>query len=882
MADKAEIPELLITTSKHMKEKCMGSASEKKMRLTVVSTGDAFHTAKSASSDQGTINCIFTHYIQIYSLNHDESGASSLEITVPRDLADGFVNNKRETYKFRFQETFDQDAKQEGIFESIAKPVAESVLTGYNGTIFAYGQTGSGKTFTITGGAERYSDRGIIPRTLSYIFEQFQKDSSKVYTIHISYLEIYNECGYDLLDPRHEASKLEDLPKVTIMEDPDQNIHLKNLSFHQANSEEEALNLLFLGDTNRMIAETPMNQASTRSHCIFTMHISSKEPGSATVRRSKLHLVDLAGSERVAKTGVGGQLLTEAKYINLSLHYLEQVIIALAERNRSHIPYRNSMMTSVLRDSLGGNCMTTMIATLSMEKRNIDESISTCRFAQRVALIKNEALLNEEIDPQLMIVRLKKEIQALKDELALVTGEQRTDDLTQEETLRLDEQIHNFLEDGDPESSLDIGADMRKIHYCFALLKRLFRDKKQSDIRISSPETTRERLGFSDARPEEIKKLRDLLQQRDNEINILVSMLKKEKKRTQDAMYEMSQSSGQLPSQNGAGLSGSPAWKGPPTPTASSYQQVRESMAMESRPAAFHRRTGEKMSLGRQEAFEIFKRDYPDRVGIEDNKALLKQRFAEAKSLGEEVNNVRNRINHLKAEVEKRRMQRAALGVSSSSDELNEHDPAEDELRGQMEDEKKRYKSLFNRLKSLKTEIEHLQLLLEKAKVKLLKDFEEWWSEEASDLQIIPGIVDKVLLRTQSRVDKREPLSSLHAVCQHRNIFISSFPHGRAHSLNSLSAKASRSFTLKTPQWSIHLADVSSDNTRSLVNSTASSLQRPASSQRAPRSANTPIPLTGDSQTDADILAFVRARQNLLQRKGKNDEQKQHMVLLLS
>ncbi|MGH0149478.1 UNVERIFIED_CONTAM: hypothetical protein FKN15_035436 [Acipenser sinensis] len=445
----------------------------------------------------------------VFSVDDEEHGSTNLEFLIPHDLADGFVNNKKETYRFKFQKVFDQGAKQEDVFENIAKPVADSILSGYNGTIFAYGQTGSGKTFTITGGAERYSDRGIIPRTLSYLFQQFQKDSTKVYTTHISYLEIYNECGYDLLDPRHEAARLEDLHsttwlcsgkttqillnrtgygpgvawlyngkeasvlrddfrqnptdvvvaagepailecqpprghpepfffyktvlKVSIMEDPEQNIHLKNLSSQQAANEEEALNLLFLGDTNRMIAETPMNQASTRSHCIFTIHVSGREPGSATVRHSKLHLVDLAGSERVGKTGVGGQLLTEAKYINLSLHYLEQVIIALSEKNRSHIPYRNSMMTSVLRDSLGGNCMTTMIATLSVEKRNIDESISTCRFAQRVALIKNEAVLNEELDPGLMIIRLKREILALKDELAMVTGEQRTDQLTEDE-----------------------------------------------------------------------------------------------------------------------------------------------------------------------------------------------------------------------------------------------------------------------------------------------------------------------------------------------------------------------------------------------------------------------------------------------------------------
>ncbi|XP_075719601.1 kinesin-like protein KIF6 [Rhinoderma darwinii] len=224
------------------------------------------------------------------------------------------------------------------------------------------------------------------------------------------------------------------------------------------------------------------------------------------------------------------------------------------------------------------------------------------------------------------------------------------------------------------------------------------------------------------------------------------------------------------------------------------------------------------MSLGRQEAFEIFKRDYPDRVGIEDNKALLKQRFAEAKSLGEDVNEVRQRINHVKAAVEQRRMQRAALGVSSADDEANKYDPAEEELRNQMEAEKKRYKTRFSRLKSLKTEIEHLQLLLEKAKVKLQKDFEDWWSQEASNLQ------------TPQEVDVRGS-SSLSLQHQHR---------------------------------------ISSNVDPAISSSPRSSVQRPAS--RASRGADTPIPLTGDSQTDADIMAFVRARQNLLNRKGSGHQ----------
>lgn len=774
----------------------------------------------------------------IYSIDESEKLATSLEIIVPRDLADGFVNNKRESYKFNFQRIFDQDANQETIFENIAKPVAESVLAGYNGTVFAYGQTGSGKTFTITGGAERYRDRGIIPRTLSYIFEQLQKDSSKIYTTHISYLEIYNECGYDLLDPRHEASSLEDLPKVTILEDPEQNIHLKNLSLHQATTEEEALNLLFLGDTNRMIAETPMNQASTRSHCIFTIHLSSKEPGSATVRHAKLHLVDLAGSERVAKTGVGGQLLTEAKYINLSLHYLEQVIIALSEKHRSHIPYRNSMMTSILRDSLGGNCMTTMIATLSLEKRNIDESISTCRFAQRVALIKNEAVLNEEVDPRLMIIRLQKEIQELKDELAIVTGEKRTEALTEAELLQLEKLITSFLEDQDPESRLEVGADMRKIHHCFHYLKKLLNDKK-----IYGKSTVSSEIKDPDCQeplPEgEYKKLRDILQQRDNEINILVNMLKKEKKKAQDALHLSIMDRNECRhAQNSPFPPGN--LEGPRPLLSSTPTQVQDSTTLEHRSSLLQRKTGmrEEMSLGRQEAFEIFKRDHADSVTIEDNKQILKQRFSEAKALGENINEARSKIGHLKEEITQRHLQQVALGISGNMAGPSGPDQLEEKLRSQLEEEKRRYKTMFTRLKALKVEIEHLQLLMDKAKVKLQKEFEAWWTKEASRLQVNPA-AGNPLGHTQPFPQVPEP--------QHERPQL--LPSNRFGFYSDVSARK----VLPSPGPIL----CSPEQTSTQVSLDDSIPEKPVLS----------IPLTGDSQTDADILAFIKARQNILQKK---------------
>ncbi|XP_028422458.1 kinesin-like protein KIF6 isoform X5 [Perca flavescens] len=671
----------------------------------------------------------------VYSVDNDEKTGASLEFVVPKDLADGFVNNKRECYKFRFLKLFDQAAKQEEIFENIAKPVADSVLAGYNGTIFAYGQTGSGKTFTITGGAERYSDRGIIPRTLSYLYECFTQVSTAGTAVwfipHTSptwRFTTRSDMTFWILD-------MKDLDWRTylIMEDPDQNIHLRNLSLQQSANEEEALNLLFLGDTNRMIAETPMNQASTRSHCIFTVHLCRREPGSATLRRSKLHLVDLAGSDRVSKTGLNGQLLTEAKYINLSLHYLEQVIIALSEKNRSHIPYRNSMLTSVLRDSLGGNCMTTMIATMAVDKRNIDESISTCRFAQRVSLIKNEAILNEELDPALLIARLKREVQSLKEDLAMVTGEQRDDQLTVEEIQKLEELVKAFLNDSDPDVTLSLGPDMRKIQFCFSLLKKMIMNKqgggnRHSDGRASPAATVREAvIEDSDHSAAEMTRLKEMMVQRDNEISILVKMLKKEKKRAQDAAAQLANiTNGQsLASQSASKVVTMPLLREGSTDTISDH---------EGRAIQYMKR-GPQLSMGKQEAFKTFIRDHENLLTIEDNKKQLKQRSAEARGIWEKQNEAKNRIKELKKQLEMQRRQRAAHGVMGIHSEVEEVDLVEENLCKHIEQEKKAYKSTIDRLKALATEIEHLQLLSERVKVKIQKDFQKWWSQEASSTQ---------------------------------------------------------------------------------------------------------------------------------------------------
>nr|XP_009475900.1 PREDICTED: kinesin-like protein KIF6 [Pelecanus crispus] len=228
------------------------------------------------------------------------------------------------------------------------------------------------------------------------------------------------------------------------------------------------------------------------------------------------------------------------------------------------------------------------------------------------------------------------------------------------------------------------------------------------------------------------------------------------------------------------------------------------------------------MSLGCREAFEVFKLDHADSVTIEDNKQLLKQRFTEAKCLGKKLNEVRNKINHLKGEITQRHIQRAALAVSSPSEELNTLDPVEEKLRMQIEEEKKSYKTVFNRLKGLKVEIEHLQLLMEKVKMKLQKDFEIWWSEEATNLQFSARNIN-------SSANNEQTTAELENFSETTGVSPNEDPAGKNNSITSSNP------TLKT---------------------------------RAPPSSSTSIPLTGDSQADADILAFIKARQNILQKKA--------------
>ncbi|XP_078414399.1 kinesin-like protein KIF17 [Cetorhinus maximus] len=324
--------------------------------------------------------------------------------------------------QFTFDGVYYIESTTEQLYNEIAYPLVEGVTEGYNGTIFAYGQTGSGKSFTMQGISHPTSQRGVIPRAFEHIFESIQCTENTKFLVRASYLEIYNEEIRDLLG-KDTKQKLE------LKEHPEKGIYVKELSMHTVHSVSECEKIMDIGWGNRAVGYTLMNKDSSRSHSIFTIHLemcSIDVKGKDRIRVGKLNLVDLAGSERQAKTGATGDRLKEATKINLSLSALGNVISALVDGRSKHIPYRDSKLTRMLQDSLGGNTKTLMVACLSPADNNYDESLSTLRYANRAKNIKNKPRINE--DPKDALLReYQEEIKQLK---ALLAGQLGNDNLS--------------------------------------------------------------------------------------------------------------------------------------------------------------------------------------------------------------------------------------------------------------------------------------------------------------------------------------------------------------------------------------------------------------------------------------------------------------------
>ncbi|XP_053706202.1 kinesin-like protein KIF3B [Synchiropus splendidus] len=351
---------------------------------------------------------------------NEKEKAANYERVVSVDVKLGqiIVRNPREASSgdvpkvFTFDSVYDWNSKQLDLYDETFRPLVDSVLLGFNGTIFAYGQTGTGKTYTMEGVRNDPERRGVIPNSFEHIFTHISRSQNQQYLVRASYLEIYQEEIRDLLS-KDQSCRLE------LREKPDTGVYVKDLSSFVTKSVREIEHVMNVGNQNRSVGATNMNEHSSRSHAIFVITVECSElgmDGENHIRVGKLNLVDLAGSERQTKTGAQGERLKEATKINLSLSALGNVISALADGRSSHIPYRDSKLTRLLQDSLGGNARTVMVANIGPASYNVEETITTLRYSNRAKNIKNKPRINE--DPKEALLReFQEEIARLKAQL---------------------------------------------------------------------------------------------------------------------------------------------------------------------------------------------------------------------------------------------------------------------------------------------------------------------------------------------------------------------------------------------------------------------------------------------------------------------------------
>ncbi|EEH50306.1 kinesin heavy chain [Paracoccidioides brasiliensis Pb18] len=312
------------------------------------------------------------------------------------------INSKEAAGAFTFDRVFDMDSQQQDVFDFSIRSTVDDILNGYNGTVFAYGQTGAGKSYTMMGSdIDDEAGKGIIPRIVEQMFASILASPGNIeYTVRVSYMEIYMERIRDLLVPHND--------NLPVHEEKSRGVYVKGLLEIYVSSVQEVYEVMRRGGAARAVSATNMNQESSRSHSIFVITVTQKNVETGSAKSGQLFLVDLAGSEKVGKTGASGQTLEEAKKINKSLSALGMVINSLTDGKSTHIPYRDSKLTRILQESLGGNSRTTLIINCSPSSYNDAETLSTLRFGVRAKAIKNKAKINAELSPAELKMLLKK------------------------------------------------------------------------------------------------------------------------------------------------------------------------------------------------------------------------------------------------------------------------------------------------------------------------------------------------------------------------------------------------------------------------------------------------------------------------------------------
>ena len=636
----------------------------------------------------------------------------TIEAFIPKDFAQGLINNQQENWKFKFDE-FLHNSSQEDTYEVCGREIVHSVLEGYNGTIMTYGQTGAGKTYTMSGGSQNYKFRGIIPRAISQIFNEIQSRPEFSYVIKVSYAEIYNELIYDLLSSTPPS---EQLGNINIQDDPKYGITVKGLTMVHCENEEEALNQVFEGESARTVAEHKLNKTSTRSHCIYTMHVEcrSRVESSENVVYSKLNLVDLAGSERTKKTGSEGLTLTEANFINKSLSYMEQVVIALSEKKREHVPYRQSKLTYYLKDSIGGNSKTFMVANVWPEPDRMEETISTLRFSTRMMRVSNEAIINVELDPSQLIERYKREIRDLRQELAMHDtlanrGRVVYEPYTSEQQYQIQLMAEKFLDTESDDAEIE---SLRQARELFSQIRSIYRK-------------TMTRLGADD-----IKNKSRPITQKPGTV-----------KGVENKVEDKEDGVGQEENAGGFGLGRANPYSKPADSSAleprNQFIQEEEvdeaKMTQESKGKNMYSSKAKFRTpqIDKNQAFMEFKNGDGREIdsSLNQNKEDLKERKTRLRVVTFEVNSVKKNIDYTKEKLEKIRRDRGEDEEVIDEEEFG--------YIKMLKDLKKQYRSCYDSMKSLKDEINSIAQSNEFARERLISEFEIWYEKKFGEPAIM-------------------------------------------------------------------------------------------------------------------------------------------------
>ncbi|NWU85803.1 KIF9 protein, partial [Onychorhynchus coronatus] len=653
----------------------------------------------------------------------------SIDIHIPKDARGGIVNNSYTDWSFRMDGLL-HNASQDQVYEAVAKDVVAEALRGYNGTILCYGQSGAGKTYTMTGATSEYKHRGIIPRAIQQVFKAAAESLSLSISVRISYLEIYNEALFDLLGPRLGRGS-RDTP-LAIMDSP-WGVYVRGLSIHPPESHELSLEFCFhlQGETNRVIAEHALNKNSSRSHCIFTIYTEcrSRIDTNLKVIKSKITLIDLAGSERLSEITSAGQLRKENSYINRSLTFLEQIILALADPRRGHIPFRQSKLTHVLKDSLGGNCNTVLVTNVCGEAAHVEETLSSLRFATRMRWITAEPVPNVTFDQEVPMKALEEEIDLLKRELAMQDmfvnrSFESYSPLTDAQRAVIKSQVHKYLRGAIEEIEI---LNIRQIQEVFKQFKVIV-SQQQEDVeaKLRSKYLLIDKGEFTaGAEPEP-----DI----DGEVQDKEEEHKKEKK---DEVMPGPESTLELaPLLDLEGSAPPETQEGSPTKDVDEEEGASEQDRTDSEKELSAPSSGEESQQpsfppSKAEAFELFKQEAGSELSriFRENKSILLARKRSSNSMARRINHIKREMEGVRETLEGKKRKRWQEGEYADEKGQVIIDEKEFSLILKLKELKEEHRAGYAELQDLKAEIQYCQQLVDKCRKRLISEFEIWYNE---------------------------------------------------------------------------------------------------------------------------------------------------------